>query len=124
MKAVHSKEFFEKYEEKLFQKYRKECDYEYSLQLLLPDISNIEVPEAAKAIAIQTLTKINAQKVADEAKEKLMKTMHSIKEISEGRASLGYTTKVQEVSAWHDLNEGFEFSCYMLAKFKEKYSLA
>ena len=46
-----------------------------------------------------------------------------IQDIKAGRASLGYTTASQEVRAQHDLNEGFEFSCYMLAEFKRKYNI-
>lgn len=122
MKAIHSTEYFEKYKDDLFKRYRKECDYEHDLAILLPDFS--ELPAEAREKAEAVVTKMTAQKVVDVAKERLVKKMHSIKAIKDGKASLGYTTRNQEISAWHDLNEGFEFSCYMLAEFEHKYGLA
>lgn len=122
MKATHTAEYFEKYREQLFAKYEKECNFEYHLQISLPDFSQFgqEVREKVEPVMV----KMEAQKVADTAKEDLLKKMHMIKEIKAGRASLGYTTRVQEIRAWHDLNEGFEFSCYMLSQFKKKYGIA
>lgn len=121
MKAVHSAEYFEKYTESLFERYKKDCDFEHDLAILLPDFSFL--PEEAREKATKAVTKMNAQKVADAAKADLMKKMHTIKEIKEGRASLGYISKTQEVREWHDMVEGFEFSCFMLSKFRQKYGI-
>lgn len=122
MKATHTKEYFEKHKAALFNRYRKDCDYEHDLSILLPDFSllPVEVREKAEAVA----TKMYAEKVAETAKQELVKRMRMIQDIKAGNASLGYTTMCQEVRAWHDINEGFEFSCYMLAEFKQKYNIA
>ena len=122
MKAVHTKEYFERFMTVLSAKYKKECNYEYDLSILLPDLSTLEPEARAKVEPI--ITKAAAQKVADMAKTELLKKMHIINEIKAGRAALGYTTTTQEVTAWHDLVEGFEFSCYMLSKFRTKYGLS
>lgn len=121
MKATHTKEYYEKYKAVLSERYKKDCDYEHDLLILLPDFSLLpaEAREKAEAVVI----KMCAEKVAETAKQKLIERMRMIQDIKSRRASLGYTTVNQEVSAWHDLNEGFEFSCYMLAEFKRKYNI-
>lgn len=121
MKATHTKEYYEKYKTVLSERYKKDCDYEHDLLILLPDFSLLpaEAREKAEAVAI----KMYAEKVVETAKQKLIERMRMIQDIKVGRASLGYTTANQEVRAWHDLNEGFEFSCYMLAEFKRKYNI-
>lgn len=117
MKATHTKEYFEKHREALFEKYERQCDFERRLKILLPDLTTF--PTAA----VEIVTKMYAERVAASAKEELLKKAHTIKEIRAGRASLGYTTVQQEVREWHDLNEGFEFSCYMLAEFKARHKI-
>lgn len=117
MKTTHTKEYYERYKAVLFERYKKDCDYEHDLLILLPDVSALPVEAREKVI------KMYAEKVAESAKKKLVERMQMIQDIKVGRASLGYTTENQEVSAWHDLNEGFEFSCYMLAEFKRKYNI-
>lgn len=121
MRAVHTEEFFRKYKEELFQKYKRDCDYEHDLYLFIPDFK--ELPQEQKEKATEALIKVYAPQVAETAKKELLKKMHGIKEIKAGRAGLGYTTTTQEISAMHDLVEGFEFSCFMLAEFKKKYNL-
>ena len=121
MKATHTEEFFEKYEEALFERYKKDCDFEHDLSILLPDLSCL--PEEAREKATEAVTKMTAKKVADAAKANLMKKMRAIAEIKAGRASLGFISKTQEVREWHDMVEGFEFSCFMLAKFRQKYGI-
>lgn len=122
MKPVHSKEYFEKYKESLFEKYKRECDFEYEMRLLLPDFSAMpsEIVEKVKPM----LERVAAKKVCLLAEEKLIRDMHVIKEIKSGRASLGYVSLTQEVRAWADMNECFEFSCYMLGEFKRKYAIS
>lgn len=122
MKATHSSEYFEKYENVLFKKYQKECNFEHELNNAIPDfsaISDVESREKAKEV----VTKLEARRIAERATEKLIKKMREIQDIKSGHASLGFTTKNQEINFFHDLVEGFEFSCWMLAKFKKKYSL-
>ena len=121
MKAVHTKEYYEKYRAELFEKYRGECDYETRLRWRLPDFETL--PEGAREKAKVVCTRVMAEQVAKAAKEELLKKMSMIKAVKSGRASLGFTTVQQETREWHDLNEGFEFSCYMLAEFKKKYGI-
>ena len=116
-KTTHTKEYYEKYKAVLFERYKKDCDYEHDLLILLPDFSLLPAEAREKVI------KMYAEKVAETAKQKLIERMRMIQDIKAGRASLGYTTASQEVRARHDLNEGFEFSCYMLAEFKRKYNI-
>ena len=123
MKAVHTAEYFEKYKDMLFARHREMCDFEYDLKLLLPDLGTLDIPEDSRTKAIEALTTMNAQRVADNARADLKKKMRTIREIEAGRASLGYTTQVQEIRARHDLVEGFEFACYMLAQFRKKYGI-
>lgn len=122
MKALHTKEYFEKHKTDLFERYKRYCDFEHQLAILLPDFSNLPEEDRLKAEAI--VTKVNAKKVVADVTGKLLKDMQMIKDIKEGRASLGYTTTTQEVNALHELNERFEFTCFMLAEFKSKYGIA
>lgn len=123
MKATHSEEFFRMYQDELFKKYRKDCDFEYDLKVLLMGIDFSALPKESREKAESIYIQMQAKKVYDTAKATLMKKMKTIKDIKAGRASLGYTTRTQEISEWHDLNEGFEFSCLMLADFRKKYNL-
>lgn len=122
MATFYRAEYYELYNDVLFKKYKKDCDFEHQLQILLPDFSTI--PEEARKIAEKTVTGIYAGKVAETATEDLLKKKGMIEDIKAGRASLGYISQTQEIREWHDLNEGFEFSCYMLKKFKEKYGIS
>lgn len=121
MQTNYREEYFRKYAGQLFEKYKKTCDYEYQLSILLPDFSLI--PEALRESAKDAVIKMTAKRVADTAKSELLKTKRMITEIKEGRAALGFISKTQEISEWHDINEGFEFSCYMLSQFMKKYNL-
>lgn len=120
--TIHTKEYFEKYESLLFNKYEKECNFEYLLKIRIPDFS--ELPKEAKDKAIEVVTKMYAKEIAESAKKDLIKKMHMIQNVKNGSASLGYTSVYQECREMHDLVEGFEFSCYMLGKFKTKYKIA
>lgn len=119
MKAVHSEEFFRQYQEELFEKYKRDCDFEGDLKMLLIDFP--ELPEEYREQARKVYTKMQASKVYETGKANLMNKQRMIKEIRSGKASLGYTTWSQEATAWHDLVEGFEFCCLMLADFKKKH---
>lgn len=123
MKATHSQEYFEQYKNDLYAKYHDMCDYESRLTFYLSCISKLDISEDIRVKLLPIYTTQYAQRIADDAKDQLIKKMYMIKRIENGEASLGYTTYVQEISAKHDLVEGFEFSCYMLSEFKKKYSL-
>lgn len=121
MQATHSVEYFEKYQKHLFEKYHRDCDFEKDLSLLLPDFSTL--PDQVREQAVKITTKMYAQKVADKATEELKKKMAVIKSIRDGKSGLGFISLTQEVREWHDMNEGFEFSCWMLSQFKTKYNI-
>lgn len=123
MKAVHTEEYFKKYEDHLFGKYERQCNFEHSLSKRVPDLSAADLTEEQKETARKAVEKIEAEKIAKEATKKLIEKRHMIEDIKAGRAGLGYAVKNQEVSAMHDLVEGFEFSCYMLAQFKKKHGI-
>lgn len=123
MKAVYSEEYFRKYRNELLGKYKKDCDFEYSLRILLTGMDFTMLPNEMREKAESAYIQIQAKKVYEVEKAELMKKMKMIKDIKAGRASLGYTSRTQEVNAWHDMNEGFEFSCFMLAEFRKKYGV-
>lgn len=122
MKSNFSKEYYEARKESLFAKYGRYCDYENDLNMLIPDFG--DMPEDVKDKAVAILVKTYAPKVVAEAVADLTKTAKMIKEIKAGRASFGYTTVSQEKRAWYEMQERFEFSCYMLSLFKAKYNVA
>ena len=117
MKAVHGEEYFRKNMDVLMEKYRKHADLEKELRVMMMGLE--ELPEQA----LEVVRKMYAQQIADNCKANLLKTKKTIIDIKAGRASLGYTTLNQEISAMHDLVEGFEFTCLCLADFKKKYRL-
>jgi hypothetical protein len=124
METIHNEKYYEKHQEALFEKYRKYCDFEKDLKILMPDFSNLPLTKEELAKAIEISIGITANKIAEMTKADLMKKMHQINEIKNGKACLGYTSRQQEVSEWYDMQEGFEFTCYMLGKFKRKYGIA
>lgn len=123
MKARLSEEFYRKYQDRFFAKYKKDCDFEYHLKIRLMGMDFSIIPEGVREEAKAIITKTWAKEVYDASREKLVKKMHLIKEVEAGKAGLGYTNPAQKFEAMHDLREGFEFSCLMLADFKKKYEL-
>lgn len=73
--------------------------------------------------AMEKIMNIEAQKVYDFHNDALKKTMNALVRILSGKASLGYTTKRQEIEKMRDLRIGFEFDCVRLADFRKKYNL-
>lgn len=117
MKARLTEKFYKKYQDRLFEKYKNECDFEYELKIYMMGLDTL--PEETRKL----LETAYAKEVYDTATKKLVEKMRMIKEIEAGRASLGYINESQGWTALHDLNEGFEFSCFMLAEFKKKYDI-
>ena len=122
MNTIHNEKYYSEHQDALFKKYRKHCDFENDLKILIPDFSNLTKEERAKAIEISI--GVTANKIVENAKVDLMKKKNQINEIKNRKASLGYANRRQEVSEWYDIQEGFEFTCYMLNKFKRKYGIA
>lgn len=121
--TFYPEEYYRKHQKELFEKYKKDCDYEHELKLLVSGIDFTNLPDEMREKAERICDQLQAKRIYEANKAELVKKMKMIREIKEGRASLGYISKMQEVREWHDLNEGFGFSCFMLAQFKEKYSL-
>lgn len=114
MKTMYSREYYEGNKDRLLEKYG--CDYENEIALLIPDFSAL--PEEAREKAEAVARQIAVKKVIATAEGDLRKTMSAIREIKAGRASLGYISKSQEIREWAEMQERFEFSCYMLSEFK------
>lgn len=123
MKTIHNEAYYSEHQDALFKKYKKHCDFEHDLKILIPDFSNLPLTKEELAKAIEISIGIMANRIVENAKADLLKKMHQINEIRNGKACLGYTSRQQEVSEWHDMQEGFEFACYMLGKFKRKYGI-
>lgn len=103
---------------KLFiEKYGDKADLESKLRKAMSIYNGL--PESA----ITVITKIEAQKIADACKSFLVPEKEAIERIEAGKASLGYTTKQQEISAMREMVERFEFTAICLALFKKKYRL-
>lgn len=71
--------------------------------------------------AINLLVKVEAQKIADSCKALVLEEMQTLKDLEDGKASLGYTTHNQEIRARSEFHQRFEFNCLQLADFKKKY---
>ena len=119
--ALYSEKYYRDSWNELFMKYRKDWNFEHDLSLMIPEFDVL--PEEAREKAKQTAKKIMAQKIARVAQEDLTKQMQMIQRIKEGKGSLGYTSKKQEIERWHELQEEFEFACLQLADFKKKYDV-
>ena len=70
----------------------------------------------------KAIQRIKAQPIIEKATARCKEHMAMIKRINRGEAGLGYTTKLQNIQAKYELEDRFEFNCYQLAVFREKYS--
>lgn len=70
--------------------------------------------------ACDMLRKIEAKKISEKAENLVRSEMATIKAIEAGEASLGYTTKGQEIQAMNEFIRRFEFNCLQLADFNKK----
>jgi len=117
MKAIHTENFYQEQFDRFSKMSRLtlEKDLEYQMNA----IKDSNLPENA----IKIVEKVTAKKIADNCKQELMKRMEQIKNVESGKASLGYTTATQEYSAKKYLRLVFEFDCYQLKLFKNKYDI-
>ena len=99
--------------------YADSADLETKLEKAMVIYTASNLPEAALAI----IRKEEAKKIADRCKADLIPKKEAIERIEAGKASLGYTTKQQEVAAFRRLVECFEFTAISLAIFKKKYDI-
>ena len=73
--------------------------------------------------AIAIIRKKEATDIARRCKEGLIPKKEAIERIEAGKATLGYTTELQEIAARRELVERFEFTAICLAVFKRKYGI-
>ena len=117
MKLRIPKEVYKMNWELFLKKYGDKADLETKLKKAMSIYSDL--PESA----ITIITKIEAQKIADACKSFLIPEKEAIERIEAGKASLGYTTKQQEIAAMREKVERFEFTAICLAIFKYEYGL-
>ena len=117
-KTMFTENYYRNMWDRLAEKYTKN-DPEKDLEIMMKAYRDLDLPESAKEVILQ----IEAKRVYDFISDTLKGTLRTLNAILSGKASLGYTTKIQEVQAMNDLREGFEFDCLRLADFRKKYNL-
>ena len=117
-KTMYTEEYYSAMWDRMAKQYTKN-DPEKDLEIVMKAYRDLDLPESAKEVILQ----IEAKKVYDFISNTLKGTMRTINAILSGKASLGYTTEMQEIQARHEIREGFEFDCLRLADFRKKYSL-
>lgn len=91
-----------------------ECDLDWQM-LPVAGVLSDEQKEAVRKAYAPKLAKVAEKKLSD------MRAM--LDRIDSGKASLGYTTQNQEWLALRELHERYEFNCFQLKVFKEKYGM-
>lgn len=66
---------------------------------------------------------VMAKRVHERLRAELLENKIIYNRVREDSGCLGYTTKIQEVQEAGRIIRTFEFNCYKLSKFREKYSL-
>lgn len=117
-KTMYTENYYRDLWDRLSEKYTKN-DPEKDLEITMKAYRDLDLPKQAQEVILQ----IEAKRVHDFISNTLKGTLRTLNAILSGKASLGYTTKKQEVQAMHDLREGFEFDCLRLADFRKKYNL-
>ena len=117
-KTMFTENYYRDLWDRMEKKYTKN-DPEKDLEITMKAYKDLDLQEQVQEVILQ----IEAKKVYDFISDTLKGTLRTLNAILSGKASLGYTTKIQEVQAMRDLREGFEFDCLRLADFRKKYSL-
>ena len=73
--------------------------------------------------AIEIIRKHEAKKIAKRCEEYLVPNKEAIERIEAGEATLGYTTRSQEITAMRNLVERVEFTALCLTIFMKKYGI-
>lgn len=121
MKALFSEEYYDKYWDEFLEPALGEhyINLEASLAKEMAHYDSLGLGE--KEIFI--IRKIEAQKLADECRELVLKERDVVKSIESGESSFGMTTKFQEIKKRGEFRKRFEFNCLQMRRFKEKYGL-
>jgi hypothetical protein len=121
MKPTFTMEYWEgKRDEMLAKKYDKYyMDLEHDLDYIVGAVKDI-VPEDV----YMKMRKAYAPQVSTKGEELCRKMMRIVKDYKAGRCCFGYTTQRQEIEAWYEFQQRFEFNCYQLSAFRKKYNVA
>ena len=120
MKAQYSEEFYRKH----WDKFIKAVPGNHYINLEAELEHAMETFAGIPTEALEVLKKVEAEKIANKCKALVLNEMATIKALENGEASLGYTTRGQEIKARGDLRTRFEFNCLQLKVFKEKYGIS
>jgi len=126
MKAVHTREYWASRWDEMI---RKISDNQY-MNLEAELAKKMEcIDEGLKAAEAsitaeqyEAIKRIQAQPIIEKATAKCREQMAMIKRIDRGESSLGGGNKAQRIRIEADARARFEFNCYQLAVFREKYS--
>ena len=120
MKATFTMEYWEgKREEMLARKHEKYyMDLEKDLDYIVGTAKDL-VPEEVYF----TMCKAYAPQVAAKGEALCREMMRIVKDYKAGKCSFGYVTQGQEIRAWYEFQQRFEFNCYLLADFKKRYGI-
>lgn len=122
MKLRIPKETYKKCWARFMDKYGDKADLETKLSKAM-EIYTAHPELSKNEKALTMLRKYEAQKIANDCKDFLIPEKEALERIEAGKASLGYTTQQQEISAMREMVERFEFTAICLAIFKKKYCL-
>ena len=120
MTTMHTREFFEKNFERFINTDKNQSDY-FNLEEALDKRMAIIADAGLDADSLDKTKKVFAKQIADDFRTKLNERMGDIRRLESGEASLGHTTRAQEISEMNRLVTRFEFNCYQLSLFKQKY---
>ena len=126
MKAVHSKEFWASRWDEMINT-RCASDLYMNLEAeLAREMKAIDEGLKAADVHItaeqyKALQRIKAQPIIEKATAKCKAQLSLAQRIQSGKAQFGYTTQLQEIHARYEYLERFEFNCYQLSVFREKY---
>lgn len=121
MKAVHSREYYQKNWDRFIQRVPGEhyINLEAELEREMRCYKEAGLPESALA----TIEALEANKIAERADKLVRKEMATIKSVESGESGFGYTTERQEIEARAEFRTRFEFNCYQLSVFREKHGI-
>ena len=120
MKALYTREFYQRNWDRFIKRVPGEnyINLEEELDRAMRTYKDAGIPEQALGI----IEKVEAAKIIERADKLVRKQLEVLKRIETGEASLGYTTQLQEIHARAEFHQRFEFNCYQLAVFREKYN--
>jgi len=127
MKAVHSKEFWaSRWDEMINTRCASDLymnlEEELAREMKIIDEGLQAANATIPAEKYEAIKRIKAQPIIEKATAKCKAQLGLAKRIQSGDAHFGYTTQLQEIHARYEYLERFEFNCYQLAVFREKYT--